>query len=146
MAIRDRREARLGALTSEDRELKSHLNDAKRALERALSVCSKVKDVRPMANPTTPEEIRQAAEVQAQAGNARQNFAQITSLLGQLDQVGDFKSKLAQDMDLLPEDIRASMSREALKDRIRKSADKRKRATEDAVSSLLASLHSAGNR
>lgn len=131
-------------LSDADRELRSHLNDAKRALEKALRVCREVSSIRPDLHASTPEGVRYAAEVQAQAKQAQQNHTQVRQALVQLERIGEFKSRISQDVDLMPEDVRASLSRESLRERVKEVSGIQKQATEQAVSNLLASL--AGSR
>ncbi len=75
------------------------------------------------------------------AGRARQNRALLESILAQLEKVTSLKSELMTDIDLLPEDVRAKMSREAsLKRRAERDAKKRQQATQDAVQNILTGL------
>lgn len=140
MALKDRREARDGARSLEDREMQSHLAEATRALEKALSVCGRVASARPPTD-RTPEAVRAAAEVRMRAASAKKNQTVLRQVLGQLQTVHDLKSSLTQDMDLLPEDVLSALSRErSLKRRAEAHAKKRVSATESAVQNVLNSL------
>ena len=128
MALKDRQQARRAAKSPADRELLACLAAAKRELDKAKGICGRIC--------RSPEEGEQEM-----AGRARQNRALLESILAQLEKVTSLKSELMTDIDLLPEDVRAKMSREAsLKRRAERDAKKRQQATQDAVQNILTGL------
>ncbi len=128
MALKDRQKARTAAQSPADRELLACLAAAKRELDKAKGICGRIC--------RSPEEGEQEM-----AGRARQNRALLEGVIGQLERVTSLKSDLAADIDMLPEDVRAEMSREAsLKRRAERDAKQRQQQTEAAVQNVLTSL------
>ena len=141
MGYRARQSAREGVLSDEDRELKAHLGDARRSLEKALSVCRRVSSLQyRTAHSNNPKEEKVAAEQRIRAARGKRNAERLLAVINNLQSIESLKSSLSQDVDLLPESVRAAMSRQALKDRVAKNAKKRITHTEQAVRNVLASL------
>lgn len=128
MALKERQKARQAAKSPEDREFTACLEAAKRELDKAKGVCGRI------ARGSTEEE-------REMAGRARQNRVLLEGILQQLEKVASLKSALSIDIDMLPEDVQARMSREAnLKRRVERESRKRTQATSRAVQNVLASL------
>jgi len=141
MGLADRRAARQGAQTAEDRELKGYIDEAKRALDKAVSVCRRISSESRQGNaPRTPEEAKALEAQRYMASKARQNVAVLRNVIGQLESVAGLGATLSQDVDLLPESVRTEMSRKSLRERVASNSQRRKEQTEQAVSRLLASI------
>lgn len=126
--LKARQEARNRAQGRADQELRSYLEDAKRALNLAQALCSRI------ARSTDEEDA-------VLVDRARQNRVLLNGLQNQLGRVGTFKDSLSTDVDLLPESVRADMAREKnLRQRVADAARTRVRDTEQAVANVLQSL------
>ena len=146
MSFRDRVRARQGVQADEDRVIQGFLDDARRSLENALSVCKRVQSARPdTRGASATEEALALADHKVRAATAQRNAAMLSAVLSQLSKVQNLKSRLAEDIDLLPEDVRAVMSRESLRNRVEQGSAMRAKAQEEAVANVLSSL-SVGKR
>ena len=131
MALADRRRARKGSESPADREMRSHLDAAMRELDKARGVCGRIA-------------LSREPEDQALVPSAQRNRASLDGIIAQILKGSSMKGSLARDTDLLPENVRAQMSREAsLKRRANAASKQRVQATEAAVHNVIASLAAA---
>ena len=141
MGLADRRAARQGVQSAEDRELKGYIDEAKRALDKAVSVCRRISsDARQGATPRTPEEAKAQEAQRYMASKAKQNVEVLRNVLGQLESLAGLQATLDQDIDLLPVSVRTEMSRKSLRERVAANSQRRLEQTERAVSRVLASI------
>ena len=106
-----------------DQEVQKHLEDARRALQKALAVCGNIEKGR---DPLTAsrdgildrrEVLRRIQEKEAldraQAQRARRVAASLKGVLNALDNVGSLQVNGSEDPDLTPEALREVLDRKA---------------------------------